>query len=556
MNKTIYLSIILAGFVLLTAACGGEGDSPPQVVSSPPPGEATPPPVEPPSPPVVSPPPPVNPPSPPAPTPNAIVRENQLAGTTGWKLTEPATNREIEGYASATSVNHGDRIRLYVNTKAPSYTIEVFRMGWYGGLGGRRVMGPIQVTGTRQIVPSPDPATGLVDCDWINPFTLATGDNWTSGVYLTKLTENANDKQSYIIFVVRNDEASSHYVFELPVTTYQAYNYWGGKSLYSYGSGTQLPWGSSKGTAAVKVSFNRPYARSTNSPAAFGMGAGEFLTNYFPVAEYRATISSAGWDYNMVRWLEKDGYDVRYVTNIDLHVSSTILARARTYLSSGHNEYWSWEMRERVTAFRESGGNLIFFGANAMYWQVRLERSLATGTEHRVMVGWKERFRQDPLFTDAIASNDYLVTSRWRDAPVSRPEDAVIGVRYGLSSIDGDMVISNAFHWVFQNTGLQNGSLLPGLLGYEVDGIAGNQPPTTKLLCTSLATELPHANNHNIESIISYMTLYTWPSGAQVFATGTIQWSWGLDDYNVPQLRSSRLNPAAIQITKNVLSRL
>ena len=251
MNKTIYLSIILAGFVLLTAACGGEGDSPPQVVSSPPPGEATPPPVEPPSPPVVSPPPPVNPPSPPAPTPNAIVRENQLAGTTGWKLTEPATNREIEGYASATSVNHGDRIRLYVNTKAPSYTIEVFRMGWYGGLGGRRVMGPIQVTGTQQIVPSPDPATGLVDCDWINPFTLTTGDDWTSGVYLAKLTERANDKQSYIIFVVRNDEASSHYVFELPVTTYQAYNYWGGKSLYKYGSGTRLPWGSSRGTAAV-----------------------------------------------------------------------------------------------------------------------------------------------------------------------------------------------------------------------------------------------------------------------------------------------------------------
>jgi len=285
------------------------------------------------------------------------------------------------------------------------------------------------------------------------------------------------------------------------------------------------------------------------------MGAGEFLTNYFPVVELRATISSAGWDYNMVRWLEKDGYDVRYVTNIDLHVSSTVLAHARTYLSSGHNEYWSWEMRENVTAFRGSGGNLIFFGANAMYWQVRLERSLATGTEHRVMVGWKERFRQDPLFTDGIASNDHLVTSRWRDSPVSRPEDAVIGVRYMLPFIDGDMVVSNASHWVFQNTGLQNGSLLPGLLGYEVDGIAGNQPPTTEILCTSSATELPNADNHVLDSTTSHMTLYTWPSGAQVFATGTVQWSWGLDDYNAPQLRSSRINPAAIQITKNVLSR-
>lgn len=549
MNKTLYLSIILAGVVLLTAACGGEGESPPQVVSSPPPGEAPPPPVEPPSP-------PVEPPPPPAPTANAIVRENQLAGTTGWKLTAPATNREIEGYASATSVNHGESIRLYVNTAASTYTIEVFRMGWYGGSGGRRIMEPIQAAGTQQTVPAPDPATGLVDCDWINPVTLATGDTWTSGVYLVKLTENANDKQSYILFVVRNDDASSHYVFELPVTTYQAYNYWGGKSLYSYGSGTRLPWGSSGGTAAVKVSFNRPYARSTHSPAALGMGAGEFLSTYFPVAQ-RPTISSAGWDYNMVRWLEKEGYDLTYLTNLDLHGSSTRLARARTYLSSGHNEYWSWEMREQVTAFRESGGNLIFFGANAMYWQVRLEQSLATGAEHRIMVAWKNRFREDPLFTDSRVSNDHLVTTRWRDAPVSRPEDAVIGVRFGLTFIDGDLVVSNASHWVFQKTGLQNGSRLPGLLGYEVDGIAGNQPPTTELLCTSLATEVPNANNsNNIETMISHMTLYTWPSGAQVFATGTMQWSWGLDEYNVPQLRSSRLNPAAIQITKNVLSRL
>jgi hypothetical protein len=557
----MYLSVVLAVLIALITACSGEGDSPPQVVSSPPPGEAPPPPVEPPSPPieppppVVSPPPPVSPPTPPVPTPNAIVRENERTGTTGWKLTAPAMNREIEGYASATSVNHGDRIRLYVNTTAPSYTIEVFRMGWYGGLGGTRVMGPIQVDGTRQIVPTPDPTTGLVDCDWINPFTLVTEDNWTSGVYLAKLTEATSRRQSYIIFVVRDDEASSHYVFQLPVTTYQAYNFWGGKSLYGNGSGAQLPWGSSPGTAAVKVSFNRPYAASTNFDAAYGVGAGEFLTNFLPVAEFYPT-SSAGWDYNMVRWLEKEGYDVTYDTSIDLHASPIVRTRIRTYISSGHDEYWSWEMRENLSAFRDSGGNLVFFGANAMYWQVRLERSLITATEHRVMVGWKERHRNDPLFTDEKASNDHLVTSRWRDAPVSRPEDALIGVRFLLQYVADDMVVSNASHWVFEHTGLKNGSRLSGLLGFEVDGIAGNQPPGTVILCTSFATEIPNSRNQKNENATSHMTLYAWPSGAQVFATGTMQWSWGLDDYNVPQLRSSRLNPAAIQITKNVLSRL
>ena len=551
----MYLSVVLAVLSSLIVACGGEGDSPPQVVSSPPAGEAPSPPVEPPTPPIVSPPPPVNPPPPPAPTSNAITRENERTGTTGWKLTLPATNREIEGYASATSVNHGEPIRLYVNTTAPSYTIEVFRMGWYGGLGGRRVMGPIQVDGTRQVVPTPDPTTGLVDCDWINPFTLVTEDSWTSGVYLAKLTEATSRRQSYIIFVVRDDKASSHYMFQLPVTTYEAYNFWGGKSLYGTSSGAQLPWGSSAGTAAVKVSFNRPYVASTNFDAAYGVGAGDFLTNVLPVAEFYPA-SSAGWDYNMVRWLEKEGYDVTYVTSIDLHASPITRSRTRTYISSGHDEYWSWDMRENLSAFRDAGGNLVFFGANAMYWQVRLERSLVTGTEHRVMLGWKERYRNDPLFTDEKASNDHLVTSRWRDAPVSRPEDAVIGVRFLLQYVAGDMVISNASHWVFEHTGLKNGSRLSGLLGFEVDGIAGNQPPGTVALCTSVATELPNSRNPTIESATSNMTLYTWPSGAQVFATGTMQWSWGLDDYNVPQLRTSRLNPAASQITKNVLSRL
>ncbi len=138
------LSIVLAGLVMSTSACSGEGDSAPQVVSSPPPGESPPPPVVSPPPPVVSPPPPGEPPPPNDPTLNAITRENQLAGTTEWNLTSPATNREIEGYASATSVNHGEPIRFYVNTTARAYTIDVFRMGWYGGLGGRRVMDPIQ----------------------------------------------------------------------------------------------------------------------------------------------------------------------------------------------------------------------------------------------------------------------------------------------------------------------------------------------------------------------------------------------------------------------------
>jgi hypothetical protein len=481
--------------------------------------------------------------------PNAIAAENRLAGTEDWKLSRPAKAREIEGYASASSVARGESIRFYVNTVAPAYIVEVFRMGWYGGLGGRRVWGPVEATGMSQSVPGPDPQTGLVDCAWHNPFTLVTGRDWTTGVYLAKLTEKANNKQSYIIFVVRNDEATSDFIFQIPITTYQAYNYWGGKSAYSWGSGNRLPWGSSEGKPAAKVSFNRPYAASTNPAAAGGVGAGEFLSNVQPVAG-GYPVSSAGWDYNLVRWLEKEGYDVTYTTNIDTHASPKTLSPHRAFLSSGHDEYWSWEMRANVKRLLDEGINLIFFGADAIYWQVRFEDSPATGEANRVMIIYKEA-EEDPLFNDGEPSNDHLVTTRWRDAPVSLPEDALIGVGYKLDPVDGDIVIKNASHWVFEGTGLKSGSVLPGLLGYEVDGTLGHQPSTTEVLTVSPAMNLEDRS----ESVDSNMVITVWPSGAQVFATGSMQWSWGLDEYNVPELRSSRLNPAAIQITRNVLNR-
>jgi len=163
---------------------------------------------------------------------NPIQLENAKPGTTGWNLTNPATNREIEGYASLTSVNRGGQISLYVNTSAATYTIEVFRMGWYAAAGARRVVSAITRTGVKQVIPVPDRVTGLVECNWSNPYVLAipnTADStdWCSGVYLAKLTTSAG-KQSYIIFVVRDDARPSSFLQQASFTTYQAYNPWGG----------------------------------------------------------------------------------------------------------------------------------------------------------------------------------------------------------------------------------------------------------------------------------------------------------------------------------------
>jgi hypothetical protein len=479
---------------------------------------------------------------------NPLVDENNRPGAEDWRLTRPAFGREIEGYALVCSASRGQTIDLYVSTAAPSFTIQIFRMGWYGGRGARRVEGPVTARGRLQPTPAPEPETGLIDCDWQSPVSLLVKADWRSGVYLAKLEESVGHFQSYVIFVVRDDNDAADVLFQLPVNTYQAYNFWGGRQAYDWGSGDGLPWGSTAGRASVVVSFNRPYAASTNPAASFGMGAGEFLCNVQPVNE-GYPISSAGWDYNLVRWLEREGYYVTYVTNVDSQNSSDLFNRRRVFISGAHDEYWSWQGRANLERALTKGTNLFFSGANAIYWQVRPEKD-RHGRADRFLAIYKEKAgKLDPVLLDNDPSNDHLATTQWRLPPVSRPEDMLIGVCYLMDPVNGNIIVSDASHWAFANTGLVNGSALTGLLGYEVDGLLGNAPDGLRVLAVSPAQNLKNPS----KTVVSNMAAYVAPSGAEVFATGSMQWSWGLDDFNAPHLRPSRLSPAAAQITHNVL---
>lgn len=466
---------------------------------------------------------------------NPTALENQRAGSTDWPLNHPATQREIEGYASLTSVNRGGTIQLFVNTVDAGYAIDIFRMGWYDGAGARRVMESIQREGIRQPDPIIEPLSGMIECAWREPFVLQVPEDWVSGVYLAKLTASRG-KQSYIIFVVRDDYRTSKFLFQSSVTTYQAYNNWGGKSLYEWNS---------KGRQASRVSFNRPYAISPNPAAAYGVGAGEFLTNVQPARR----TSSSGWEYSMVRWLEKEGYDVTYATSIDTHKSDRMLRTRSVFLSVGHDEYWSWSMRQNVESARDAGVSLGFFSANTCYWQIRFESSSITGDVYRTIVAYKENAALDPLALDGLNSK-YQVTTRWRQVPVSLPESSLIGVMYQTDPVLGDIVISpSAPDWVLGNTGLEPGASLPGLLGYEVDRITSDSPAGIVMIAHS-----PYLHKRRIR--YADMTIYQSASKAKVFATGSIQWSWGLDDYNVPTLRPSYQSEAAQQITRNILAHL
>lgn len=459
---------------------------------------------------------------------NPIITENQKTGTTDWQLTNPATRREIEGYASLTSVNTGKKISFFVNTQDAHYTLEIFRMGWYGGAGARRVLEAIELPGMKQPPPLEHRASGLVECDWEESYIL-TIPEWTSGVYLVKLTASETGKQSYIIFVVRNDRRKSDFLFQLSVTTYQAYNNWGAKSLYRWNS---------KRIQAYQVSFNRPYAKSPNPKAAYGVGAGEFLTNFQPPQR----VSSAGWDYNMVRWLEKEGYDVSYATNIDTHENPKLLWKHKAFLSVGHDEYWSARMRQNVEKARDKGISLGFFGANACFWQIRFDLSPISRAMNRTIVAYKENATLDPY-------RDRRRTTLWRNPPVNIPEDSLIGVMFAKFEVDGDIAIDSPPDWMLAHTNLKSGSILPGLLGYEVDRIYKSAPKNIIRVAHS-----PYLDGDKIS--YADMAVYTAESGAIVFATGSMQWIWALDDYNAPQLRKSRLNEDAQQLTRNVLAKM
>jgi hypothetical protein len=440
---------------------------------------------------------------------NPIVEENARPGTNLWRLRQPSS--QIAGYGSLTSVAHGESIDLFVSTTDPTYTIEIFRTGWYDGVGGRRMTDAVTRPGIVQDVPAPG-VDGLLECNWRDPYTLTIPGDWLSGIYLAKLTGIPSGDQSYIMFVVR-DGRRADFVFQSAVTTYQAYNNWGGKSLYAFNS---------TGEAARKVSFLRPYA------SAFGTGGYIFQ-----------------WEYNFVRFLEREGYDVTYTTNVDTHARPETLRRARAFLSVGHDEYWTWEMRQNVEAARDAGVHLGFFSANTCYWQIRFEN------DHRTIIGYKETaLARDPVARDGNPNNDHLVTVKWRDVPVLRPEEALLGVMFVESQIDGDIVIDEPSHWVFAGTGLRKGDKLVGLLGYEVDAIVGQaSPPGLVRLAHS-----PYVNDHGTAGF-SDMTIHTVASGAIVFATGTIQWSWGLDSFGDPG-RAALQSDAAKQITRNVLNRM
>ncbi|MGH2443586.1 MAG: N,N-dimethylformamidase beta subunit family domain-containing protein [Chloroflexota bacterium] len=457
---------------------------------------------------------------------NPIVRENELPGTGSWQLTMPSRGFAIQGYASAVSVSPGHDISFSVSTKSPEFNLDVYRMGWYGGKGASLKLSATSIAGHFYPTPPPAPKTGLIDCGWPASITVYVPPAWVSGMYLVKITASSGF-QGYIPFTVLDNRRSA-YLFIHGVNTDEAYNVWGGKSLYQ---DTAYPGNAGFDHRALMVSFDRPFHQV--------YGAGQLFF----------------WEYDMIRWLERRGYDVSYATDVDVHRRLSTLGRHKAVLIVGHDEYWSKSMRDHYQRAVRSGVNLGVFAGNTGYWSIRY---LPQGRRaDRIIVCYKYPSTFDPY----VDTNPKRVTSQWRAPPLNRPESILLGAMWhGEESHLSPQawVVTKPGSWIFRGTRLAHGGSVSGVVGYEYDQVVPKFPHPRRLVVLTNSPVIANDGSHDV----SNSTIYVAKSGATVFNAGTIQWSWGLDPFAVPD-QGTPAPPAgsapshALQIvTANILRRI
>ncbi len=453
------------------------------------------------------------------PTSAAIIAENARTGTAWWVTTNQAAG-DIEGYADQVSAQVGETVTLRVNTKASTFHVEAFRMGYYQGIGARRVWTSAEVPGSRQAAPTLIAPTNTVECQWNPSIKIAIDPTWLPGVYLLKLV-GATGEQGFVPLCIRDDASKAAVLIMQGVTSWQAYNRWGGYSLYYGNKGgalsyIQSPGGGTYADRARIVSYDRPYSHDWAS------GASDFVGNELPV----------------VMQAEQLGLDVSYWTDIDLHERPELLASHHALVTLGHDEYWSLEMRNGAQTAVQQGLNIAFLGANACYRQIRLEPSPVGPDRH--VVCYKSA-AEDPM----TGKNNAVVTVNWDQSPVNNPESLLTGSTYQDIAGNADVVISDPNSWALAGTGLTAGQRLPKAMQGEFDRYepGPSSPANADIIAHSLVT--------NRRGNYSDITWYTAQGGGGVFDTGNASWVGELS--NAPLIPSNVLPAAVPGVTEYLL---
>lgn len=427
-----------------------------------------------------------------------IHKENAHPGSTDWQLTytkvDPKTRYRcpwIEGYCSRASVKAGDALDIMVSTNPPGrFTIDIFRMGYYDGAGARLM----QQLGPFDGITQPDPPVGeerLRECQWKPCTTITIPEDWVSGIYLGRLSLVDTQWQSYIIFIVRDDRKAD-IVFQCSDNTWQAYNRWPDNySLYDNG---ESEWALKSG---IRVSYDRPYGKYCQIlDAPQSQGSGEFLL----------------WEFPFVYWLEREGYDVTYISNTDTHADIKNISRAKAMISVGHDEYWSLEQFNHVKQAIADGLNVGFFSGNTCCFVTPFAPS-SSGVPNR-------NFTRAGCFGGTSqAEKEYGMGPFPLEGPDERE---IIGARTIIPfNGAGDWIVSDDSHWIFDGTGMKNGDGIPGIVGWEFHG----EPldiPGLKIVAKGDALNAGDQVAHWTA------TIYPGPKGNHVFNASTIWWAQGL----------------------------
>lgn len=446
----------------------------------------------------------------------------------------------IEGYAGEVSYAPGEELQLHLSSPSPTASLTITRVGKERAL-------VHEVPKLEGLLEHPVPVNASSHgCNWPVGFRLPIPTDWKSGYYEvamkvsdkggTYTQRNRRTAESTCYFVLRPSEPGkeSRILLQLATHTYNAYNNWGGTSVYAYHGRA--------GLQGHRVSELRP-----------------------PASQY------GKWELPFVVWAEENGYAIDFATNLDLELRPEIVKPYKLLLSLGHDEYWSTPMRDTVEAFAADGGNVAFFSGNTCCWQIRWE------PETKSFLCWKQWFNQDELYTAAAETIPTLATL-WSHHLVGRTENSLTGVGFihggyhkshgQLMDGSGAYTVHRPDHWLFENTGLAAGDEFGGkdsVVGYECDGCElewrdglpfpthrDGTPQTFTVLGTAPAKWAPGDSwwyerwpgpDHSGNAVLG---LYTTEAGGTVVTAGSTDWTHGL----------AGKDAAVIRITKNVLERL
>jgi hypothetical protein len=379
-------------------------------------------------------------------------------------------------------------------------------------------------------------ATGLTECDWHPTLSLQIPSALPTGVYIAKLS--APTGESDCLFVVRASTAEP-LLAQLPTSTYEAYNAWGGDSLYPGGSDLV---GVTHTFQGIDVSYDRPYDSVT--------GAGQFFAR----------------DVAFVQFVERYGYPISYTDSESVDEDPGRVYRHRALIDFGHSEYWSQRQRQTFAAALRAGTSLLFLGSDTLAWRVRYapasQSTSEAGQPDHSIVAYKEEFELDPDHTDP--------TGIFPDRGAGLTGSAYLGCIDPRSDQSG---LPTYYYypwspepslrpaWLFAHTGITADTKIPGIVGYELDQETAATPAGTELPGGGVARcmgssgakfgdPIPGPGDDHADT-----TLYTAPSGAIAFDTGTLGWELGLEP--VPSASPDAPlapDPRVVAMTRNLLA--